>query len=41
MGGGPLEIAAVQRVQPGTQWRAALQQEHECEDHRPVSAERR
>ena len=38
---GALEITAVQGVQPGAQWRAALQQEHEGENHRHVSAERR
>jgi len=38
--GGALEISPVQGVQPGTQWRAALQQEQEREDHRLVSAER-
>ena len=41
VGGGALEIPAVQGVQPGTQRRAALQQENEGEDHRHVSAERR
>ena len=41
IGGGALEIPAVQGVQPGTQWRAALQQENEREDHRHVSAARR
>ena len=41
IGGGALEIPAIQRIQAGTQRRAALQQENEGEDHRHVSAERR
>jgi hypothetical protein len=41
IGGGALEISAVQGVQAGTQRRAALQQENDGEDRRHVSAERR